>query len=63
MTKLKQVLMEMDNITSKEADILIDEIKDLILFEDMNPEDVFNDIGLPADYAQDLGLDSMIYLI
>jgi len=55
MTYLKQVLMERDELTSKEADELIQEARRMILEDGENPEEVlYEEFGLEPDYIFDL---------
>lgn len=55
MTSLKQVLMERDELTSKEADELIAEARRMILEDGENPEEVlYEEFGLEPDYIFDL---------
>ena len=55
MTSLKQVLMERDELTSKEADDLIAEARRMILEDGEDPEEVlYEEFGLEPDYIFDL---------
>ncbi len=55
MTSLKQVLMERDELTSKEADELIAEARRMILEDGEDPEEVlYEEFGLEPDYIFDL---------
>ena len=54
MSGLKQALMISQEITSSEADDLIEEMKERILEQGENPEDVLSDYGLETDYVFDL---------
>jgi len=53
MSELKTVLMERDDLTEKEADEIIDEMKQRVLEGD-NPVDVLYDEGLESDYFMDI---------
>jgi len=51
---LKQVLMQRDDLTAKEAEEIINEMREMVL-EGENPEEVLYDIvGLEPDYIFDL---------
>ena len=55
MTSLKQVLMERDELTSKEADELIAEARRMILEDGENPEEIlYEEFGLEPEYIFDL---------
>ena len=55
MTSLKQVLMERDELTSKEVDELIAEARRMILEDGEDPEEVlYEEFGLEPDYIFDL---------
>lgn len=55
MTSLKQVLMERDELTSKEADEFIAEARRMILEDGEDPEEVlYEEFGLEPDYIFDL---------
>lgn len=55
MTSLKQVLMERDELTSKEADELIAEARRMILEDGEDPGEVlYEEFGLEPDYIFDL---------
>lgn len=55
MKSLKQTIMERDNLTSEEADELINEAKDRVLMDGENPEEILEEyFGLESDYIFDL---------
>lgn len=55
MTRLKQILMERDELTSEEADDLIKEMRDMIYYDFIDPGAVLEDMaGLEEDYVDDL---------
>lgn len=54
MKTLKEVLMERDNLSSDEADELIEEAREQV-YNGEDPEEVlFNEFGLEPDYVMDL---------
>lgn len=54
MSELKRVLMQRDNLSDKDADGLIDEMKQAVC-DGENPEDVLLDYaGLEPDYILDI---------
>ena len=53
MSELKQALMSGQDLSAKEADEAIEEMREQI-FEGENPDDVLHDYGLEPDYIFDL---------
>jgi len=53
MSELKRVLMNRDNLSSKEAEEIIKEMKQRVE-EGENPEDLLYEHGLEPDYVFDL---------
>jgi hypothetical protein len=55
MTELKRVLMERDDLTSEEADEIIQEMRDMIYYDGINPEMVLEEmVRLEPDFVFDL---------
>lgn len=55
MESLKQVLMRRDDMSSEEADEMIQEARERVLNDGENPEDVLQEeFGLEPDYVFDL---------
>lgn len=55
MTELKRVLMKRDGLSSKDADTIIQEARELVLEYGEDPEDVLlEELGLEPDYIFDL---------
>lgn len=55
MESLKQVLMRRDDMSSEEADEMIQEARERVLTDGENPEDVLQEeFGLEPDYVFDL---------
>lgn len=53
MTELKEVLMRRDELTSEEADDIIEEMKERI-YDEEDPDEILYDYGLEPDYFFDL---------
>jgi len=54
MTELKRILMERDELTSKEADELISQARQMILDGEDAEEVLYEEFGLEPDYLFDL---------
>lgn len=55
MNKLQQVLMERDNLSASEVDELLEECRDLVYEDGMDPDEALADVcGLEPDYVFDL---------
>jgi hypothetical protein len=54
MTELKRILMERDELTSKEADELISQARQMILDGEDAEEVLYEEFGLEPDYIFDL---------
>jgi hypothetical protein len=54
MTELKRILMERDELTSKEADEIISQARQMILDGEDAEEVLYEEFGLEPDYIFDL---------
>jgi len=54
MSELKKALMSSQGITGSEADEIIEEMKNRVLDEGQDPEEVLYEEGLEPDYVFDL---------
>ena len=55
METLKEVLMRRDEMTSKEADEIIQEMRNMVMEDGEDPEEVLmNMVGLEPDYIFDI---------
>lgn len=54
MTELKRIIMERDDLSSSEADLLISQAREMVL-DGEDPEEVlYEEFGLEPDYIMDL---------
>ena len=53
MSELKRILIERDEMTSQEADELINEMKERVL-EGEDPEEILSEISLEPDYFMEI---------
>lgn len=54
MTELKRIIMERDDLSSSEADLLIAQAREMVL-DGEDPEEVlYEEFGLEPDYIMDL---------
>lgn len=54
MTELKKIIMERDDLTSSEADLLISQAREMVLDGEDAEEVLYEEFGLEPDYIFDL---------
>lgn len=54
MTELKKIIMERDDLTSLEADLLISQAREMVLDGEDAEEVLYEEFGLEPDYIFDL---------